>query len=86
MGFGLFNTTRRTINGYEIMNMLRRGQVEGVEGAVKERVEFIYQIFGISAYFQRNSLTLISFFNPIWSPGVPHCLSAELNSTVLTLR
>jgi len=26
MGFGSFNTTRRTIRGYEIMNMMRKGQ------------------------------------------------------------
>jgi transposase-like protein len=28
MGFGSFNTARRTLKGYEIMNMLRKGQVE----------------------------------------------------------
>ncbi len=27
MGFGSFNTARRTIRGYEIMNMVRKGQV-----------------------------------------------------------
>ena len=27
MGFGSFNTARRTIRGYEIMNMMRKGQV-----------------------------------------------------------
>jgi len=31
MGFGSFNTARRTIKGYEIMNMLRKGQVKKVE-------------------------------------------------------
>jgi len=31
MGFGSFNTARRTIKGYEIMNMLRKGQVKEVE-------------------------------------------------------
>ena len=50
MGFGSFNTARRTIKGYEIMNMLRKGQVEKVEkGAVKERVKFIAEIFGVAA-------------------------------------
>jgi len=36
MGFGSFNTARRTIKGYEIMHMLKKGQIEKVEkGAVK---------------------------------------------------
>ncbi len=48
MGFGSFNTARRTLKGYEIMNMLRKGQVKKVEkGAVRERVKFIAEIFGV---------------------------------------
>lgn len=31
MGFGSFNTARRTLRGYEAMNMLRKGQVQGVK-------------------------------------------------------
>ncbi len=50
MGFGSFNTARRTIRGYEIMNMMRKGQVIGVpRGAIKERLVFIHQIFGVVA-------------------------------------
>ena len=50
MGFGSFNTQGRTIKGYEIMNMLRKGQMEKVErGAIKERVKFVNQIFGVVA-------------------------------------
>ena len=50
MGFGSFNTARRTIKGSEIMNMIRKGQVKKVEkGAVKERVKFIAEIFGVAA-------------------------------------
>lgn len=50
MGFGSFNTARRTISGYEIMNMMRKGQVLGVpKGAVKERVLFLNQIFAVVA-------------------------------------
>jgi len=48
MGFGSFNTARRTIRGYEIMNMMRKGQIQGVaKGAVKERVLFLNQIFRV---------------------------------------
>ena len=50
MGFGSFNTARQTIRGYEIMNMMRKGQIKGVaKGTVKERVLFINQIFGVVA-------------------------------------
>jgi transposase-like protein len=50
IGFGSFNTVRRTIKGYEIMNMIRKGQIEKVEkGAVRERVKFMHQIFGVAA-------------------------------------
>ena len=50
MGFGSFNTARRTIRGYEIMNMMRKGQIVGVpKGAIKERIIFINQIFGVVA-------------------------------------
>jgi len=31
MGFGSFNTARRTLRGYEVMNMIRKGQIQGVE-------------------------------------------------------
>lgn len=50
MRFGSFNTARRTIKGYEIMNMLKKGQVKKVEkGAVRDRVKFIAEIFGVAA-------------------------------------
>ena len=50
MGFGSFNTQGRTIKGYETMNMLRKGQMKKVDkGAVKERVKFIAEIFGVAA-------------------------------------
>ena len=50
MGFGSFNTARRTSKGYETMNMMRKGQIKEVEkGAVKERVKFIAKIFGLAA-------------------------------------
>jgi len=49
-GFKSFNTARRTIKGYETMHMLKKGQVKNVKkGAVRERVEFIAEIFGVVA-------------------------------------
>ncbi len=49
-GFGSFNTARRTLRGYEMMNMIRKGQIKGVaKGAVTDRVKFIAKIFGVAA-------------------------------------
>ncbi len=49
------------------MNMMRKRQVEKVEkGAVRERVKFITEIFGVAAElipFPRDFLFLISFCN-----------------------
>ncbi len=50
MGFGSFNTARRTLRGYEAMNMIRKGQIYGVEkGDVRAQVGFVSQIFGVAA-------------------------------------
>jgi len=50
LGFGSFNTARRTLRGYEAMNMIRKRQVQGVEkGDIMSQVEFVYQIFGVAA-------------------------------------
>ncbi len=50
MGFGSFNTARRTLKGYEVIHMMRKGQVQGVaRGGVLERVKFIEQVFGVAA-------------------------------------
>ena len=50
MGFGSINTARRTIKGYEVMNMIRKGQISGVgKGVVTEQVLTIATIFGVAA-------------------------------------
>ena len=50
MSFGSFNSARRTIKGYEVMNMIRKGQIQDVEkGDVMGQICFINQIFGIAA-------------------------------------
>ena len=50
LGFASFNTARRTLRGYEVMNMIRKGQVEGVKkGDVMGQISFIHQIFGVAA-------------------------------------
>lgn len=48
MGFKSFNTARRTLKGYEAMNMVRKGQIQEVEkGDVIRQISFIHQIFGV---------------------------------------
>jgi transposase-like protein len=50
MGFGSFNTARKTLKGYEAMNMIRKGQIENVEkGDIMGQISFINEIFGIAA-------------------------------------
>jgi transposase-like protein len=50
MGFGSFNTARRTLRGMEAMNMIRKGQVQRAEkGDVRAQVELVSQIFGLVA-------------------------------------
>jgi transposase, IS6 family len=49
MGFFSFETAWRTLQGYEIMNMLRKGQVQGMEkGDVRDQMTFIAQLFGVA--------------------------------------
>ena len=50
MGFASFNSARRTLRGMEAMNMIRKGQAQGVEkGDIRAQVEFVSQIFGVAA-------------------------------------
>ena len=49
MGFGSFYTARRTLRGFETMNMIRIGQVQGVDkGDVRASIELVSQLFGIA--------------------------------------
>ncbi len=50
MGFKSFNRARRTWSGIEAMNMMRKGQVKGVEqGDSVSQAKFVEEIFGITA-------------------------------------
>ena len=49
MGFFSFETAWRTLQGYEAMNMLRKGQIHSVEkGDSRMQVEFIASLFGVA--------------------------------------
>jgi len=50
MGFFSFETASRTLQGYEAMNMIRKGQVQGVgKGDMLAQVQFLHKAFGIAA-------------------------------------
>jgi transposase-like protein len=50
MGFFSIATAERTLQGYEMMNMIRKGQIRGVgKGDILSQVVFISRLFGIAA-------------------------------------
>jgi IS6 family transposase len=50
LGFGAFATAQRTIQGYEALHMLRKGQLEGVaKGDVLAENRISNQLFGLAA-------------------------------------
>lgn len=50
LGFFSLATAWRTIQGYETMNMLRKGQLQGVEkGDSRQQAMFIAPLFGVAA-------------------------------------
>jgi IS6 family transposase len=50
LGFGVFATAQRTIQGYEAMHRLRKGQMEGVaKGDLLAQNYVINQLFGVAA-------------------------------------
>ena len=43
-------TAGRTLQGYEVMNMIRKGQIHGViKGDITSQVTFIASLFGVAA-------------------------------------
>ena len=50
MGFSSFEAAQRTLQGFEIMNMIRKGQVQGVvKGDVQRQIALVAQLFGVAA-------------------------------------
>lgn len=50
MGFWSFDTAWRTVQGYEAMHQLRKGQVTGTQkGDIKSQVRFVSAAFGLAA-------------------------------------
>ena len=50
MGFFSLESAWRTLQGYEILNMVRKGQMRGVEkGDILGQVTYISSLFGVAA-------------------------------------
>jgi IS6 family transposase len=50
LGFGSFKTAWRTLQGYEVMHMIRKGQVNGVsKGGSQQQARFIASLLGAAA-------------------------------------
>jgi IS6 family transposase len=50
LGFGSYLTAWRTIQGYEVMHMIKKGQIEGVEkDHIQAQNQFIAGLFGLTA-------------------------------------
>ena len=49
LGFQSFHTAIKTLKGIEIMHMIKKGQVETLNRCVLAEVNFINQLFGITA-------------------------------------
>jgi IS6 family transposase len=50
MGFFSVETAGRTLQGYEVMNMIRKGQVKGVgKGDITGQLALIARLFGVAA-------------------------------------
>jgi hypothetical protein len=53
LGFKSCRTAWRTIDGYEALNQLRKGQVQGTtKGDIRSQNEFIARAFGLAASYQ----------------------------------
>ncbi len=50
LGFGGFHTARRTLAGYEVMAMIRKGQVRGIGGRdIQAQATFVAELFQVAA-------------------------------------
>ena len=50
LGFGSYPTAWRTIQGYETMHMIRKGQIVGIEKVnIQGQNQFISELFGLTA-------------------------------------
>jgi IS6 family transposase len=50
LGFGGFWTARRTLSGYEVMAMMRKGQVRNIGGRdIRTKAAFIAGLFQVAA-------------------------------------
>jgi IS6 family transposase len=50
MGFSSLETAWRALHGYEVLNSMRKGQVQGRDkGDSISQIAFIYRLYGVAA-------------------------------------
>jgi hypothetical protein len=66
MGFFSCATAWRTFQGYEVMNMIRKGQVQGVDkGDMRGQVALVASLFGVVASTKQVGNSLLPRFSSI---------------------
>jgi IS6 family transposase len=76
MGFFSLETAWRTLQGYEIMNMIRKGQVQGVnKGNSPSQATFIARLFGVVASAEQKREDLSSRVPPPFFATLPGILT-----------
>jgi hypothetical protein len=64
MGFSSLKTAWRTLQGCEMMNMMRKGQIRGVDkGDVSGQIALVIMLFGVVAYAELQGNFMPSFFS-----------------------
>jgi IS6 family transposase len=70
MGFFSFETAWWTLHGYETMNMIRNGQMHGVDkGDIPSQLTFIAGLFGVASSAEREAFLHV------------HCISQRFFAT-----
>ena len=76
MGFFSLETAWRTLQGDEIMNMMGKGHVQGVDkGDSVGHIAWIAKICGVAAYMQREGHSILILF-------LPHSCNTTLSAAV----
>lgn len=63
MGFFSFETAWRTVQGFEVMNMIRKGQLQGVnKGDVRGQAALVARLFGVVTEENERGSAHVPFF------------------------
>jgi len=73
MGFFSLESAWRTLQGYEVMHMLRKGQMRGVEkGDILGQVAFLSGLFAVAASVEQEVRLHVHRIPPCFFATQPH--------------